>query len=135
VDDPREPDDLARLQLDGLRERRVLARLHVVADALEVLQGTVLAPHLAGLLGHPPVGRGLAPGHRENESINVLGHLHSPRVSTQAAFTSAPFTIHGVPKRSTTMPKASAQNVLFSGMVTRPPSASASNTRVASATV
>src|SRR5712691_8589619 len=42
VDDPGKPDDLVLLQLDALRERGVLARLHVVRDALPVLERAVL---------------------------------------------------------------------------------------------
>src|SRR5882762_6046748 len=45
-----------------------------------------------------------------------------------------PLTIHGVPKRSTSIPKASTQKVFCKGMVTLPPLARASNTRFASAT-
>ena len=43
-------------------------------------------------------------------------------------------TIHGVPKRSTHMPSMGDQKVSAMGIVTSPPSARASNTRVASAT-
>ena len=42
--------------------------------------------------------------------------------------------IHGVPKRSTSMPKASAQKVFPIGMVIWPPSAKAANIRCASTT-
>src|ERR1700681_2145855 len=46
-----------------------------------------------------------------------------------------PLTIHGVPKRSTSMPKASAQKVFAIGMVIWPPSPKAANIRWASAAV
>ena len=45
----------------------------------------------------------------------------------------ATFTIHGVPKRSVTMPKPSDQKVFSNGMATWPPSASALKTRCPSA--
>ena len=45
----------------------------------------------------------------------------------------ATLTIHGVPKRSVTMPKPGDQNVAAKGIVTWPPTASASNTRWPSA--
>src|SRR5260221_1983622 len=59
VDDIGEHHGLARLELDALREGRVLARLYVVGDALQVFQRAVLAPHLPGLAGHRPVSREL----------------------------------------------------------------------------
>lgn len=46
---------------------------------------------------------------------------------SQAAL--ATLTIHGVPKRSVTMPKPGDQKVLVKGMPTWPPSARPSNTR------
>ena len=46
-----------------------------------------------------------------------------------------PLTIQGVPKRSTSMPKPSAQKVLSNGMPTVPPAARASKMRFPSAAV
>src|SRR5438552_3462285 len=50
VNDPRKDDRLVWLELDGLRERRDLARLNVVADAFDVLERAILPPDLAGFL-------------------------------------------------------------------------------------
>src|SRR3954452_19143052 len=49
--------------------------------------------------------------------------------------TKAPLTIQWHPNRSVTMPNLLAQNVSLNGMVTVPPSPSASNTRCASSTL
>src|SRR6185436_13120157 len=57
VDDPGEPHCFTRLQLYRLRKRGPLALLHVVGDALLVVERAVLAPDLAGLGGHLPVRR------------------------------------------------------------------------------
>src|SRR4030095_8107925 len=56
VDDVGEHDRLSGLELDALRERRVLARLDVVGDALDVFEGAVVAPDLTRLLRHAPIG-------------------------------------------------------------------------------
>ena len=45
------------------------------------------------------------------------------------------FTIHGMAKRSVTMPKPADQKVAANGMATVPPAANASNTRWPSATL
>ena len=47
----------------------------------------------------------------------------------------SPLTIQGVPKRSVTVPQASAQKVSWSGAPTFPPGESASKARFASAAV
>src|SRR5262249_31706834 len=57
VHDIGEHHRLSRLEFDALRERRVLARLDVVGDALDVLERAVVAPDLARLLCHAPIDR------------------------------------------------------------------------------
>ncbi len=49
-DDVREDHRLVVLQLHALRERRPLARLHVVRNGLDVEERTMLAPDLSALL-------------------------------------------------------------------------------------
>src|SRR5215813_5481220 len=61
VDDVGEHDGLSRLELHALGKGRALARLHVVADALQIFQRTVLAPDLARLARQAAVGRELLP--------------------------------------------------------------------------
>jgi hypothetical protein len=78
VDDPGEPDLLAFLELDRLRERRRLAGLDVVRAALHHRQCTVLAPDLGRLARHAcVVGRPVL-GHGKHESIDILRHRVSP---------------------------------------------------------
>src|SRR5262249_28395849 len=57
VHDIGEHHRLSRLEFDALRERRVLARLDVVGDALDVLERAVVTPDLARLLRHAPIDR------------------------------------------------------------------------------
>src|SRR2546427_2199037 len=68
---------LAGFQLDALRERRVLARLHVVGQALDVFQRAVVAPDLARRPRHAPVGRQFSLRDRYHESIYV-SHVSPP---------------------------------------------------------
>src|SRR5262245_7291720 len=56
-DDPREDHRLARLDLDGARERDAHLYIEVVADAFAVLDRAVIAPDATGLLRDLPVGR------------------------------------------------------------------------------
>ena len=58
-----------------------------------------------------------------------------PRLHEDAVSQPLQLTIQGTPKRSTTMPKAAAQNVLSIAMATFPPSLRAANTCLASAAV
>src|SRR4029077_15442733 len=54
--DPREDHRLAGFQLDALRERRVLAGLHIVGHALAEFNGAMLAPDFSRLLSHAGIG-------------------------------------------------------------------------------
>src|SRR5262245_43857756 len=71
VDDVGEHDSLSRLELHALRERRMLTGLDVVGDALNVLEGPVVAPDLASFLRHALVGCHAFFRNRYNVSINV----------------------------------------------------------------
>ena len=101
-----------------------------------------------------PIGRAAAAFHRELASQFAMRqrmqkvtpflwfNAVSKRwraVSSMAAppvyFGIPPPTIHGVPKRSTTMPKACAQKVFSIGMLILPPSARPLNMRRASSGV
>jgi len=68
---PREHYHLAGLELDALWERRALPRLHVVGDAFDELESAVIAPDLARLLRHAPVGCHVLLRDRQYISINV----------------------------------------------------------------
>src|SRR5262245_56231916 len=85
VDDPREPDLLACLELDALREGRVLARLHVVADAFDIGERAMITPDLGGQTRHLAIGCGIAFRNRKNEAINVIRHFESPSVAPDSA--------------------------------------------------
>src|SRR5882762_10872901 len=78
VYDPRKPDHLAGLELDAPRERSALAPLHVVGDALPVLERPVLAPDLAGLERHAAVGFDFLLRDGNNEPIDIAGHKRPP---------------------------------------------------------
>src|SRR6266540_1619975 len=71
VDDPGKPDHLVLLQLDALREGRVLARLDVVRDALPVLERAVLAADLSHLPCDAHVGLLVPFRHRQYETLYV----------------------------------------------------------------
>src|SRR6185503_6268160 len=77
VHDPREPHRLAGLELHRLRKRRVLALLHVVGDALLVVERAVLAPHLARGARHLHVGLRVLLRDRQYETVNVPGSSFS----------------------------------------------------------
>lgn len=93
----------------------------------------------AGVVSAPrPGGRGdeggraheqHVPGARSPSEEGAQGRRSHPGQPAGSGAT----TIHGVPKRSVHMPKAVEKNVGMSSWVTVPPSASASNTRFASA--
>src|SRR5437763_11296735 len=67
VHDPREHHCLVALELDALRERSDLSRLHVVRDALAVFQRAVLSPGLAHLTGQATVGIDVALWNRRDK--------------------------------------------------------------------
>src|SRR6185436_4116886 len=71
VDDPGKPHGLAGLELHRLRERGPLALLHVVGDALLVVERAVLAPHLARLGGHLAIGRVIPLRYGQYESVDI----------------------------------------------------------------
>src|SRR5260221_7076378 len=74
--------------------------------------------------------------HHGHDNQNNLEHGKFRMMAAEDYIcTMPPLTIHGVPKRSTSMPNASAQNVFSMGIVTLPPSESAPNTFFASAAV
>jgi len=78
VNDPRKDDRLVWLELDGLRERRDLARLNVVADAFDVLERAILLSYLAGFLRELPVEVHVLFREGKNETIHILSHCQSP---------------------------------------------------------
>src|SRR5262245_25540358 len=94
-DDPREDDRLTGLELHAARERRPLAQRDVLGDPLAILERTVLAPDLSGLLRDAPVGFQLLLGNRHDESIDVLhvaisSHWFPPSSIGPAAFRQVP---------------------------------------------
>src|ERR1700730_8367743 len=78
INDPRKDDRLVRFELDGLRERRDLARLNVVARALDTFERTMLPPDLAGFLRELPVEVHVLFREGKNETINIFSHGPSP---------------------------------------------------------
>src|SRR5439155_8204542 len=78
VDYPGEHHGLVRLELDGLRERSELARLHVVSDAFNVIKSAEFLPDLSGLARHAAVGVEVFLRNRDNESIDIVGHTSAP---------------------------------------------------------
>jgi hypothetical protein len=66
-----------RLELDALRERRVLARFHVIGDAFNIFERAMLAPDLSRQAGHAAVGRQVFLRYGQDKSIDVF-HVHSP---------------------------------------------------------
>src|SRR6185369_13486404 len=78
VDDEREPDHLAGLELHALRERGALARLHIVGHALDIFERAMLAPDLAGPFGHLAIGGDIALRHGDDETIDITGHGRFP---------------------------------------------------------
>src|SRR6267378_1744902 len=87
VHDVREHHRLAGFELDALRKRRALARLHVVGRALVVLEGAVLAPDFSGQPRQAAIRRQLSLGDRYHDCVDVV-HLESPWVIVEAYFTS-----------------------------------------------
>jgi hypothetical protein len=79
VDHPREDHHLVALELHALRERGPLARLHIISDALPVLQRAMLAPDLAGLARHALVRLDVLLRDRQYESIHI-SHAEPPLV-------------------------------------------------------
>src|SRR4030095_15965382 len=67
-------DRLVGLELDRLRERSDLARLHVVGDTLHIFQRAVLLPDVARLARHAAVGIDIVFGDGNDESIDIAGH-------------------------------------------------------------
>src|SRR6266545_3575969 len=153
VHDPREHHGFAALELHAPRKRRELSDLHVVAYPFLVVEGAVFPPDFSRLLGHAPVRRQVFQRYRYHKAVNVahevskfVGSLPKTvrgdedddgdrdNLEHDHLLAIPPLTIQGVPKRSTSMPNASAQKVFCKGMVTRPAPANASNTRFASAT-
>src|SRR5213592_2913693 len=75
VHDVREHHRLAGFELDALRKRRALARLHVVGGALVVLEGAVLAPDFSGKPRQIAIGRQFSLGDRYHDCVDVI-HLN-----------------------------------------------------------
>src|SRR5258706_1873689 len=71
VDDVREPHHLVLLQLHRLRERSPLSRLHVVGDALLVVERAMVAPDLPGRARHLHVRLALLLRYRQYEPVHV----------------------------------------------------------------
>src|SRR5439155_16331728 len=83
VHDIREHHHLAGFELDALRERRALARLHVVGRALVVLERAVLAPDFSGKARQAAIRRQLSLRDRYHDCVdvihwNLLGLLSKP---------------------------------------------------------
>src|SRR5687768_18585704 len=77
--DPGEDHGLAGLGPEPAREGRSPFDAQVLADALTVLEGAVLAPDLAGLLCHPAVGVHVLLRHRQDVAIDISSHAASSR--------------------------------------------------------
>src|SRR5262249_53332485 len=133
VDDPGEDDGFTALELDAPRKRRELAERGVVTHPLLVIECAVFLPDLARLLRKAPICGQVFHRHGYHEAIYVAHNASS--LESIHMFARLPLIIQCVPKRSTSMPKPSAQNVLSKGMVTWPPSGSALKMRFASASV
>src|SRR2546425_9042854 len=71
VHDVREHHRLAGFELDALWDRSALARLHVVAGALVVLESAVLAPDFSGKPRQIAIGRQLSLGDRYNDCVDI----------------------------------------------------------------
>src|SRR5258705_4682629 len=72
VHDVREHHRLAGFELDALRKRRALARLHVVGCALVVLEGAVLAPDFSGQPRQAAIRRQLSLRDRYHDCVDVI---------------------------------------------------------------
>src|SRR5688572_32682575 len=75
--DPRKHHRLTGFELDALGEGRALSRFYVVGDAFPELEGAVLEPDLARLLGNAAIGPQVFLRDGQDKSIDVL-HLKPP---------------------------------------------------------
>src|SRR5437899_5949934 len=102
VHDVGEHHRLAGFQLDALRERRALARLHVIGRALVILERAVLAPDFSGKPRQAAIRRQLPLRYRYHDCVHVvhrilLGWLSKPTLShlSQAATGEAALAARG----------------------------------------
>ncbi len=77
IDDPGKHHDLVLLRHHGTRKRGELAIGHVVADAFDVIERTVLHPDRAGRFRQRLVSLDLVLRHGQHETIDI-GHHGSP---------------------------------------------------------
>src|SRR5262249_30367818 len=99
VDDIGEHYGLTGLLLDATREGCSLSPFDVVGDAFAELQRAVLAPDLARLARHPPVGCKLLLWNRHDKSIDVAhgGMLRGLRITQQRVTKSREKQVIGSP--------------------------------------
>src|SRR5690606_18488092 len=91
--DPRETDGLVVATLDGHREGGHLAVRHVVAPALDELQGAVLPEQARRLLGVLAVDLAVGGGYRDNKSVDVAHGSFSFALNAASSAAMSIFTI------------------------------------------
>jgi hypothetical protein len=74
VDDPRQRNHFAVLELHGLGKRRELARLRVVTDRVGVIQRTLTHVRVAPFRGHALVRVEVGTGYRDDEGVDIVRH-------------------------------------------------------------
>jgi hypothetical protein len=74
VGDPREDDGFSLLRLNAFRERHAHFYGEIFADALAVLEGTVIEPDFARDLRDLGVSGQVFGGNREDETVDVVWH-------------------------------------------------------------